>query len=241
MQAESSAANIVAIGRFDPDAFRLIELGKSGALSAQDIAAAVVVAQLPKHLTHFTLPWGEVVVERERLQVSAKRAPLVCAADLVARMADHARDHFRIRAFGINYEAHYDLGSSKARDAFAIRLAPPDTWGEWGRAIKASMESEDPSTHGGLAVLTMRERFHADDILGWFDVTLTVSETIPNNRGVRLLTNHHHEQSPKVQPAADVAEEKRAAQMTATLLAALETSFDDSIAKAERVIGELLQ
>jgi hypothetical protein len=240
MQLAFSAASIVALGKFDPDLFKLESLVECRVISAAEASRSKVKAILPAQITHFTLPWGELLVLHDRLHTTATEAPFIRVADLVAQAMNMAGDHCSIRAFGINFEAHFDLGSVAARDALAMKFAPPDAWGEWGRTVRASMNSETFELHGGLAVVTMREQFRAGDIRGWYDVTLSSSDKVPNNTGVRFLTNHHHEYAPELSPAPKLPVADLAERQTTTLLAALETAFDDSIGKAERIFTEVL-
>jgi hypothetical protein len=240
MPAAFSAATIVALGKFDPDLLRLESLVESKVISAAEAARSKVMALLPKRVAHFTLPWGELLVLNDRLQTTATEAPFIRVADLIAQAMNLAGDRCSLRAFGINFEAHFDVGSMAARDTLAMKLAPPDAWGEWGRAVRASMEFEKPEVHGGVTVLTMREFFRAGDIRGWYDVTLTSSEKVPNNTGVQFLTNHHHEYAPELPLAADLPVEEHAKRQTAALLTALAPAFDDSIGKGERIFAEVL-
>ena len=240
MPAAYSAVTLVGLGKFDPNRFLLESLVASKAISEAEADRSKVMALLPDQVVHFTLPWGELLVLRDRLHASATEAPFIRVADIVAQTMSTAEDRCSLRAFGINFEAHYDIGSMAARDAFAMRLAPSDAWGDWGRAIRKSMESTDIEVHGGITVLTMRERIRVGDIRGWYDVTLTSSEKVPNNSGVRFLTNHHHEYAPESPPAADLSIKDKANEQTAALLAALEVGFDDSIEKGERIIAEVM-
>ncbi|GEM_PF-631734 len=240
MPAAFSAVTIVALGKFDPDLFRLESLGESKVISEAEANRSKVIVLLPNQVAHFTFPWGDLVVLCDRLYATATEAPFIRIADLVAQAMNMADDRCSLRAFGINFEAHFDVGSMAARDALAMKFAPPDAWGEWGRTVRESMKSEKLELHGGVTALTMRERFRAGDICGWYDVTLTSSEKVPNNTGVQFRTNHHHVYVPELPPAADLPVEEGAKRQTAALLTALAVAFDDSIGKGERIFAEVL-
>lgn len=240
MQPAFSEVTIVALGQFDPDLFRLESLVASKVISEAEAKRSKIKAILPTQIVHLTLPWGELLVVQDRFQTTVTEAPFIRAADLVAQAMSMAEGRCNIRAFGINFEAHFDVGSIEARDALALKFAPTDAWGEWGRVVRASMSSENMDVHGGLSIVTMRERFRTGDLCGWYDATLTASEKVPDDTGVRFLINHHHECAPELPPANELSVANRAERQTASLLAALESAFDDSIGKAERIYAEVL-
>lgn len=240
MLAAFSAATIVALGKFNPDLFRLETLVDAKLISGAEATRSKVNALLPNRVSHFTLPWGELLILHDRLQATATEAPFIRVADIVAQAMNMGGDGCSLRAFGINLEAHFDVGSIAARDTLAMKFAPPDAWGAWGRTVKTSMASEKPELHGGVAVLTMRERFRTGDIRGWYDVMLTSSEKVPNNTGVQFQTNHHHEYSPEAPLNAELSAEEQAKRQTDALLTVLTTAFDKSIDKGERIFAEVL-
>jgi hypothetical protein len=172
-----------------------------------------------------------MLVLNDRLQASTTEAPFIRVADLVAQTMNMADSRCSIRAIGINFEAHYDLGSIEKRDEFAMKFAPPDARGKWGSTIRESMNPDNIELHGGLAVITMRELFRFGDIRGWYDVTLSSSDKVPNNSGIRFATNHHHDFVPELPFADDVSVEDRAKIQTDALLTAVTVSFDESINK----------
>jgi len=103
------------------------------------------------------------------------------------------------------------------------------------------MESENAEVHGGLAILTMREAFRTGDICGWYDVSLSHSEKVPNSAGVRLAMNHHHEYAPRSTSSSEQPGAKDdATRRTEAMLSALVAEFDESIGKAERIFAEVL-
>lgn len=241
MPAAYSAVTLVGLGKFDPDLFRLESLVESRVISEAEASRSKVMALLPKQIAHLTLPWGELVVLRDRFHVNTIEAPFIRAADIVAQIMNMAEDRCSLGAFGINYEGHFDIGTMAARDQLAMRLAPPAAWGSWGRAIRESMGSADTEVHGGLSVITMRERFRIGVIRGWYDVMVTASDKVPNHTGVRFLTNHHHEYAPEPPPDADLSVEEKSKRQTAALLAALTDRFDDSISTGDRIFAEVME
>lgn len=227
-------ATIVLLGKFNPDDFRIERLSKERVISDSDTANGSYVALAGGSVTHFKIPWAEVLVTEDRIQVTTSEVPYVRICDFVEKAMREVARVPEVKAFGINYECHIDLGTMQARDALGTKLAPPQAWGKWGGQIGESMNGE-PELHGGMMLLRMRKPFRSDGVSGWLDIAVAPSSRIPGNRGVAFRTNHHHALNGDEGDAkANQADGGR------ILLGVLAKTFDSSIENAEAIIQETL-
>ena len=213
-------------------------LAEANVIPRKDARAATFKTLIQGSAVQFSMFWGEVFVTTNRVQVAATEAPYVRVSDFVLKALNELSGNHIVRAFGINMESHFDLGSSSSRDSLGMRIAPTGPWGSWGRTIQSSM-SEGPSTHGGMMRLQMRQKFEDKSVAGWLDVTISPSTRIPNESGVEFRSNHHH------QPAS--ADDEESAVKTPTkfenplaLLEVMAGRFDESIAMSERIFLDVL-
>ncbi len=240
MQADFTSATIVLLGKFKPDVFLPEVLSSARVISKSEAKVAKFRALLPDAAVHLELSWGELLVTKDRVQVSTTEAPYVRICDFVIKALHDMETESAVSAFGINLESHFNLGSINARDNLGRRIAPPEAWGNWGSEILKSMQSKSP-LRGGMMHLQMRMPFVEDKVAGWMDVFAGPSERIPNNTGVFFRTNHHH-QSPK-QEASGAEKTQSAPTRTnpLTLLDSLAERFDASIDRAVNIFNGVLQ
>ena len=237
---EFTTVTQVLTGVFDPDTFSPAALADQKAISRKDAAIAKFKTLAPGTLIHFELLWGEILVTNDRVQVSTTEAPYVRVCDFAIKALSDRASEPHVKAFGINVESHFDVGSVKARDDIGVKLAPPEAWGTWGRAMRTSLTGA-PEKHGGMFRLQMRMPFAENDVAGWLDVTAGPSERIANSTGVFLRTNHHHMVSRRtVAPDAPKNDKQPALSEGRLLLAALSERFDGSVANAEKIFHEVI-
>ena len=214
-------------------------LAEAKVLSNKDGELANYKVLLPGTVLQYQLPWAEVMVAQDRIQVTATEAPFVRICDFVTKAFHDRPAGSFVTQFGINLESHYEFESMEARDAFARNIAPPQAWGAWGQELLNSMKGPD-ATHGGVTLLQLRRPFVEDKVTGWLDVYVGPSARIQKAKGVFLRTNHHH-QIPLLSSEAEEA--GNAAPTTADPLALLEilaARFDESIAAAQKIFSDVL-
>ena len=237
------SASIVVLGKFLPEKFTPEALSSEGVIPIPEANRAKYLSLLkgPAGVTQFRLSWGEITVTPDRLTVSAERPPFVRACDVVRKALFESPAHTIIRAFGINLEAHFDLGNREAVNKLGRKFAPPDAWGTWGTEIENSMKDSHSLRNGGMMLLQMRMPFFDDDIIGFRDV-----QVLPSNRikrtGVCFVSNHHHESAKNLQEDGSVntvVEEKEAISCDFAL-EVLGSKFEQSIAEAESIFDEVL-
>jgi hypothetical protein len=241
MRIEHSGASIVVLGTFRPDSFRLKALADAKVISQKDSAHAEILALLKEQVVNFGLPWASVLVDSTRLQVTTVEPPFIRICDFVVKALNDLDTKYAVRAIGINYEAHVRFEDFKARDQFAMKIAPPSGWGHWGEAVANSLRHPPPSfLHGGLVGMTLRLPFESGKVGGWRDVSVGRSDKIGGDLGVLLKSNHHHILAEAFNDEAQTHENPNIEDAHGVLLAQLSEQFDQSIKEAEGIFNQVL-
>lgn len=170
-------------------------------------------------------PWGKMQALTDSLTVEVASAPFVRGSDLLLKMLRDASPTSSVTKFGINLTSHYRYESVEARDAFAVRLAPPNAWGWFGEEVEKSFTETDDK-HGGLMRITMRQAAPGDRSKGWIDVTAEPSRLF-GNQGVAITVNDHYEVSLE---EAESLRSQRA--ISEAILAMVEGVFDTSVERS---------
>lgn len=245
MKREHCTATIVLLGSFRPDDFLPKRLVEKKIISSKDGLNAEFISLLPGQVSQFKLPWATLLITDDRLQIATTDVPFVRISDLVRKALGELETECVITAMGINFDAHYDVGSCKERDKVALKIAPAEGWGDWGGAIRESMRQDekdaDLSMHGGVMSQTMRLPFRTDNGLrGWRDVTIEPSNIIDGETGIWLRTNHHH----ALDVSPDLESKKKLtlvnAESVEKFLTRLDDFFDASIAEADQIFNGVL-
>lgn len=239
MKANTTSVTIVILGDFDPNAFMPDALVEEKIISSKDADLIKYQTLVRDQIIHINLAWGEMLVAKDRFQVSTIEAPYVRICDFAIKAINDSPIESKIKAFGINLESHFDLGSRAKRDELGVKLAPPSAWGEWGTTLKAGMDSDDVTKHGGMTLLQMREPFSEEKISGWLDINVGPSSKVGESSGVYFRSNHHHQLIP---------EDKQRSQADSTqnqtngyeLLGILADTFDRSIIHAGAIFSGVL-
>jgi hypothetical protein len=228
MKPAQTGVSVVLLGTFKVSDFELDRIGSAKALSENDLEKAHYDGLLREQIVSVTFPWGKMQALTERLIVEVANAPFVRGPDLLLKMLRDASPSSTVTKFGINLTSHYRYDSIEARDAFAIRLAPPNAWGWFGDEVEKSFKERDDK-HGGLMRITMRQAAPGDRTKGWIDVTAEPSRLF-GNQGVAITVNDHYEVS---QEEAESLRSQRA--ISEVLLAKVEDCFDNSVERSFRI------
>ena len=181
-----------------------------------------------------SLPWGKLTVLPDRVSVEALTVPYIRCADLLLKLLREASPNARVTKLGINMTSHYRFQSMAARDKFAMRIAPPGAWGNFGATVEKSFhETED--RHGGLMKLTMRQARPTDRSSGWIDATIEPSGLFHKDQGVAIMINDHYEMSDEDLQAMRRSE--RAA--SDELLTLLERNFEKSVERSFNICDDV--
>jgi hypothetical protein len=238
MKVESPSVTIVLVGSFSPDDFTPDKLAQGKVLATKVAASASYITLIPSHHVQLKLAWGELSVSKDRFQISTTETPYIRACDFALKALGDFAPNASVFAFGINRDAHYDLGSVEARNNLGIRLAPPEAWGAWGKTL---LEDMDRAQRGmslqsaGLLYLQMRQYFRDEAISGWLDVSVTPSAVMPTT-GVLFRSNHHHQLSDSASESGDLIKAPSESDITNRLLENLSARFDNSITQVESIL-----
>lgn len=233
MKPEQTGVSVVLLGTFKVSDFELDQIRSVKALSENDLEQAHYDELLREHIVGVTFPWGKLQALTDRLNVEVANAPFVRGPDLLLKLLRDASPASTVTKFGINLTCHYRYDSIEARDAFAVRLAPPNVWGWFGDEVEKSFKERDDK-HGGLMRITMRQAAPGDRSKGWIDVTVEPSRLF-GNQGVAITINDHYEVS------VEEAESLRSPRaISEVLLSMVEGCFDNSVERSFRICDAVL-
>lgn len=241
MKPDSSQVSLVLLGRFNPDDFHPKKLKDASVITIGDAEVVDYVVLIPGQTLQFKLSWCEFLVVPDRLQIVVYEAPYIRACDFVLKAINDMAPKSVVRAFGINKDAHYDLGSIKARNELGVKLAPPSRWGDWGKRIEDDIQNKlnKAENHGGVLSIHMRDVFTEGSIAGHLDVTVGPSNKIQNDRGVSFKFNHHHAIDTVQLPTSD--SNIVLAEITTKLLSMISERFDASVNRADEIFEGVLR
>lgn len=239
-RAKFESVSVVLLGAFPPDRFMPDALADAKVISRKDAKSAVLKTLIQGNAVQFQLSWGEFLCTDDRFQVTASEAPYVRACDFVLNALNDLPGKSIVRAFGINVESHFDMGSIQARDALGVRVAPIAPWGNWGEEIQKSMTGPN-ELHGGVMALQIRKPFSEGNVVGWLDVTVAPSARVKENQGILIRTNHHHATKPRSEEVAQPSDLANSAiEKSHLLLKLLSDRFDESVAKAQSIFADVV-
>jgi hypothetical protein len=235
---ESSRTEVVLVGSFQPNDAMPEKLVEAETISRNEAKAVTFKSLLSGQIVDIDLGWGSLQVVPQRVVVITSKAPYVRAADLALRIARDGSRPAVVTMFGINREFHYKFASSKDRDAFGVRLAPPSAWGTWGDSLAAEMEdaSLDPKQHSGLLSMTMRRMHMPNREGGWLDLSVTATGSSVEEAAVSVRANDHYQFDPDKDPET-LSADSHAASRTLRLLDSLASNFDESIKRSDAIVA----
>jgi hypothetical protein len=241
MNPVKTSVNLVLIGQFNPDDFTPKKLSAGKVISQKAAEQASYLSLVPTQNIQFSLDWVEVLVVTNRLQIASLEAPHIRICDLALKALSDLSPNSLISQFGINVECHFDIGSSDARNALGVRLAPPLAWGSWGKAISDTINGDLKGTpeQGGVVHLQMRLPFQQNEISGWQDISIAPSKDVPSSFGVLMRSNHHFEYQGSDSKEV-VLDQRGNTKSTTSLLRALSENFEKSIENAVTIFEEVL-
>lgn len=177
--AELRGVSVVLLGEFNPTIFQPQWFSNQGLLTEQEASTAAVQV-IHSDVTIFQLPWVELMVERERFQVSCLAEPYFERVVGLVTQTFGLLSHTPIRSMGINHEAHFKASSMEKWHRLGDQFAPKDFW-------------EKHLSMPGLQSLTIRQTPRQDGQQGYVQVTVEPSARVA--QAVYIRVNDHFEKS----------------------------------------------
>jgi hypothetical protein len=128
IEPEFEDAGIVLIGDFNPAIFNPDWLLLNKLVGSEATNQSVIDIVHPD-LAQFRVGTLELVVQRNRFQITTRVAPFVTISDFITKAFGEALPHTPVRQFGINHSVHFTVGTEEVRNAIGRILAPTQPWG----------------------------------------------------------------------------------------------------------------
>ncbi|KKC32646.1 hypothetical protein [Devosia psychrophila] len=169
MQVRQTSATVVLLGNFNPLIFHPEWLRSKGIIGAQEADAAIQsgIEVMTPDISIINLSSMRVVIETQRMIVSAQEDPLIRAKDFVVGSFT-ILEHTPVSALGINYEVTYLAANRAQWDELGDRLAPK---GPWESLLSLSQSKNKSERTGGLRAITMELSVRPDGMPGYIRVT----------------------------------------------------------------------
>lgn len=225
----TNTVSVVMIGNFNPAIVTPQWLARHGVIPGESADRAEISVIHPQ-VCSFDLGWCSVHVDRGRYQAITADVPFIRMCDLTTKIFGELLPNTPVRALGVNRAVTFRAPSPQSRNAFGRRLAPPESWGEWGRNIAAGLDETDgKKSHGGMLSITMQQRPLDDRDDGWLNVKVELAPKLPDNSGIAVEVNDHY-----VIEAGNGDDALAYAQLLAS-------KFDVSIERSDRIIDQLME
>lgn len=236
---EDSSVFLVAVGTFEPNAAMPLKLGAAGAIRHDEAAAAEFSTLVPGQAVEYKLTWCTVSVTANRFLIQTTTPPHIKAADLMQKMVSELMPKAAVSQLGINRQFKIKFSSPEERDEFGVRIAPPGTWGSWGKKIQERISSSSKEPHGGLVNMTMREMPVPGRVSGWRDVQIAAS--LANSYDAAILLNDHYERVDIGDVPPGLEDSEIAARTTSSFLKVLREQFEDSLNTLDEIAQSIVQ
>ncbi len=211
-EPKSQKKSIVFLGNFNTMIFQPAWFASEGLIKKQEAEDATIHIIHPD-VTNFSLEWLEFNATNERVQFLTKQEPYYYIIRDLAVGTFKILRHTPIRAMGINHDEHYPYETIEEWHSFGHKLAPKKIWEKF---------LENPGMRS-LAIEGKRTDGHKGYILVRAEPSKIVQQ------GILISVNDHFE-IPENNEKFGCDE----------IINILETSWNDSIEKANNIIKSLL-
>ena len=223
IEPEISGVSVILIGDFNPAIFTPAWFALHSLLpkGTADNAELQVAHQ---QVTEFSTDWLYLQVRLERFLVETSQAPYIRLRDLVVRVFKDHLYHTPLKAFGINRNVHFRVGSLAERDRIGRTLAPVEPWGDWRHDLEFDGEK------GGMTSLTMSQIDpEGRPPGGRINVKVEPSNRIGHGRlGVFVTANDHY------------AIDDTSPESGERLMRLFEDNFDTSLRRSDGIIDHIM-
>jgi hypothetical protein len=194
-----------------------------GQLEAEKAQVDYVLAQACRFRTDQFL----IDVQEQRFAAASLDEQHMHVHDLVVSCFGAILPHTPVRAVGINFAVHFNVGDFEVRDRLGTMLAPKEPWGEWGREIN-QLGAESNESRGGLLTLTMHGA-RPDGLRGYIRTKVEPSTEIPLT-GVHMEVNDHY-------ALADAQDKARPGSEAAALV---QKQWESSLAHSNMIVSQIM-
>lgn len=178
---------IVAAGNFNPAIFNPDWLERKEILISSNDANNIEM--ITGSWARFTVGDFRFEITEEQFVLHILNEPFVKGGDIFADIFARALPETPIRAIGMNYIAHYKLDTWNQQKALGRKIAPIEPWTRWGM----DLESDNMESVGGLASISMMQKFKGERIKGHLQVKIEPSRRLEAGHGVYIEVNDHYE------------------------------------------------
>lgn len=219
---ESTNAQIVLIGQFNPVQFVPTWMAEQGLIGFRD-ADAAEVRVADEAIADYSTDWCRVFVTPERFVIASQQAPWVRLSDLSVKLFAEVLPETKMSFMGINRSVQFETGSLGARDKLGRDLAPRNIWGDWGEAL----EKDEGKGESGLVTMTMRQGHGLNDRTGGH-----IDARIGPGPGssVVVTVNDHYEST-----------EKDAMAASHEFMKILGSRFEESLKRSEWIVDQIMR
>lgn len=151
---EMKQYSVVLLGEFNPAMFSPEWFGKNKIIAPEDVEFAKRAGSnsiVSPAITIFSTQQLNVKIDNVRFQIATNKEPITVLKDFIKKTFDDLAN-FTIKAYGLNYSAHYKVDSYSDYHRVGDLLAPKKYW---KFLLNEDMSGDD--RHGGLASIHMVE------------------------------------------------------------------------------------
>jgi hypothetical protein len=224
IEPEITGGSIVLVGSFNPAIFSPDWFIRHGLIRESEVIRDDGKLLIFHQIAQFSLEWCQISVEPNRFVIGSTRDPLVKICDLAVRTFGEFLPHAPLHQLGINREVHFKVESLDVRDRMGFKLAPPSSWGDWGKDLAA----KSGRRRGGLKTLTMQQQVFSEPRTGYIQATVQPSAVITDGAGVFVQVNDHYDAS---KPGAGNPE----------LVELLENQFEASLSHSHWIVDQIMK
>jgi hypothetical protein len=228
IEPEIGSCSVVLLGHFNPLIFSPLWFARNELVTEAQAEEATVSVIHPE-VTVLKVGKTQIQVEATRFSAETAEAPWIDLCDFVGRTFGEFLLHTPINQMGINRLVHFSVGDEETRNRIGRRLAPLESWGDWGAEIDAAQPPSRGSRGGCINVTMIQLKPKTGQLTGHVQATVQPSGRIKANAGIFMNVNDHYNSGPLESTVG-----------CEHIITELSKNFDESIQKAERIIDQIM-
>jgi len=182
-----SGNHIIVLGVFNPAIFSPHWIRSNEVIEIDD-GNEPKVEIIHQQVCQFSVSDIDFSIELERFAIKSEVHDNNILLDIFNKIFAEKLVYTPLRAIGINFFDHIDMGSFERRNKLGRILAPIDPWMPWSK----DFESSDPELNGGMSKLSMKKARSGPPCEEYTLATIEPSAR-PELRktGIFILANNH--------------------------------------------------